>query len=160
MTEPRPARGGAVSYAGFVEWAYQPRMNGEPDPGEVVWTWVSFEEDPRSGKDRPVAIVGRTDDARLVALLLSSKPRSNDPRWLALGTGPWDPERRPSWIRVDRLLAVDASAVRREGGVIPPQLFSAIVAQARAIAPPVAKRWRPFARLRAGLVRLRPGTRR
>ena len=38
---------------------YSPRMDGDPDPGEVVWTWVPFEEDPEQGKDRPVVVIGR-----------------------------------------------------------------------------------------------------
>ena len=38
---------------------YTPHLDGDPDPGEVVWTWVPFEEDPTLGKDRPVVIIGR-----------------------------------------------------------------------------------------------------
>ena len=32
-------------------------MDGDPDPGEIVWTWVPYEEDPEVGKDRPVLVV-------------------------------------------------------------------------------------------------------
>ena len=38
---------------------YNPRSNGRPDPGEVVWAWVPYEENASLGKDRPVLIVGR-----------------------------------------------------------------------------------------------------
>ena len=33
-------------------------LDGEPDPGEVVWAWVPYEDDPAQGKDRPVLVVG------------------------------------------------------------------------------------------------------
>ena len=39
--------------------AYAPQPDGRADPGEVVWTWVAYEDDPRRGKDRPVLVVGR-----------------------------------------------------------------------------------------------------
>ena len=53
--EPEPERGGAHTYRGTVTWEYAPEMDGDPDPGEIVWAWVSFEEDSRVGKDRPLA---------------------------------------------------------------------------------------------------------
>lgn len=40
-----------------MEWAAD--ADGQPDPGEVVWTWVPFEEDHSRGKDRPVLLIGR-----------------------------------------------------------------------------------------------------
>ena len=38
---------------------YAARPDGRPDPGEIVWTWVPFEEDHTQGKDRPVLLIGR-----------------------------------------------------------------------------------------------------
>ena len=39
---------------------YSPRPStAMADPGEIVWTWVAYEEDPTQGKDRPVLVVGR-----------------------------------------------------------------------------------------------------
>src|SRR5262249_59628714 len=38
------------SYDGTVTAEYAPRLDGRPDPGEVVWTWVAFEDDPARGK--------------------------------------------------------------------------------------------------------------
>jgi hypothetical protein len=32
--------------------AYAPDLDGDADPGEIVWTWVRFEDDPARGKDR------------------------------------------------------------------------------------------------------------
>src|SRR5262249_40217914 len=30
---------------------YAPDLDGQADPGEIVWTWVAYEDDPRQGKD-------------------------------------------------------------------------------------------------------------
>lgn len=121
-----PSTGGAQAYAGRVRWSYNPQRNGRPDPGEIVWAWVPFEEDPSVGKDRPVVVIGLADRRRLAVLMLSSRDHTGDPRWLPVGAGAWDEERRPSWVRSDRLLAVEARAVRREGATLPRSVFESI----------------------------------
>lgn len=133
--EPAPSRGGAYTYRGQISWEYSPDLDRDADPGEIVWAWVAFEEDDTIGKDRPIAVVGRTDDARLVALMLSSQDHHGDRGWLAIGTGPWDREGRDSFLRTDRILAVHGDAVRREGAIIPRATFDTIVAQLRGAAP-------------------------
>ena len=78
---------------------YSPDLDGRADPGEVVWTWVTHEEDPTRGKDRPVLVVGR-DNATLLGLMLSSQERhAADRSWLSIGSGSWDGEGRASWVR-------------------------------------------------------------
>ena len=47
-----------------VRIAYTPDMDGDADPGEVVWAWVPYEEDPNRGKDRPVVVIGRASTDR------------------------------------------------------------------------------------------------
>src|SRR6201985_35897 len=42
---------------GPVRMNYSPETDGAPDPGEVVWTWVPFEENDGRGKDRPVLVL-------------------------------------------------------------------------------------------------------
>ena len=42
-----------------MEVTYDPQADGEPDPGEVVWAWVAYEDDPSQGKDRPVLLLAR-----------------------------------------------------------------------------------------------------
>ena len=123
--------GRARDYDGPVSLAYAPRRDGEPDPGEVVWTWVPYEEDASQGKDRPVVVVGRpsrgrTDD--LVVLMLTSKDHAGDDRWLVLGPGAWDPEGRVSSVRLDRVLAVSPDAVRREGAALERERFDRVAA--------------------------------
>ena len=68
--------------------AYAPDLDGQADPGEIVWTWVVFEDDPTRGKDRPVLVVGR-DRRTLLGLMLSSQNyHSDDPAWVGIGAGP------------------------------------------------------------------------
>jgi len=98
--------------------AYAPNLDGDADPGEVVWTWVRYEEDPGQGKDRPVLVVGRNGRTLLGLMLSSQSDRDGQRDWLALGAGAWDAERRPSWIRLDRVLEVDEDGIRREGAIL------------------------------------------
>ena len=135
----RPRRGGARGYPGDfrgpLTTQYSPQPDGRPDPGEVVWTWVPFEEDHSQGKDRPVLLVGR-DGRWLLGLQLTSKDHDGHPgnsggrgpRWVDVGTGAWDRQRRPSEVRVDRVVRVDPAAIRREGAVLAPDRFAAVAA--------------------------------
>ena len=127
---PAPAKPGrARVYGGPVRFAYAPEHDGHPDPGEVVWTWVPFEEDATRGKDRPVVVLGWAGaTGELAVAQSSSKPHLDDPRWLMIGSGPWDPEGRDSSVRLDRLLAVAPEAVRREGAALDRPRYDAVVA--------------------------------
>ncbi len=60
--------------------SYAPEPDGDADPGEVVWTWVPYEDDPGQGKDRPVLVIG-TLGRDLAVLPLTSKDH-NEPRGL------------------------------------------------------------------------------
>jgi hypothetical protein len=102
-----------------VRFAYAPdRGDGEPDPGEVVWTWVPYEEHDGRGKDRPVAIVAASAPGEFLAVQLTSRPHDDPDRYLALGVGAWDPEGRPSWARIDRVYRVRTGGMRREGAAL------------------------------------------
>jgi hypothetical protein len=155
--EPAPARGGAHTYTGPIAWEYSPELDRDADPGEIVWTWVAFEEDASIGKDRPVAVVGRADDSRLVVLMLSSRDHGGDRGWLSIGAGPWDVEGRESWVRHDRVLAVPAGAVRREGAIMPRATYAVIVnrmgGDVRARTRPSGTRTGIIARLRKAISR-------
>jgi hypothetical protein len=109
-----------------VVFEYSPCLDGDPDPGEVVWTWVPYEEDASQGKDRPVVIIGRRGD-NLVGVPLTSKRHDNEPQ-VAVGTGTWDREGRPSYAKLERLLEIDPQQVRREGAVLTRAHFDDIVA--------------------------------
>ncbi|MFK4728473.1 type II toxin-antitoxin system PemK/MazF family toxin [Agromyces mediolanus] len=99
---------------GRVTLAYAPSPDGEPDPGEIVWTWVPYEEHDGRGKDRPVVVVAADGRGRFLAVQLTSKGRPGDRNFLSLGAGPWDAEGRPSWARLDRVFLVHAEGMRRE----------------------------------------------
>jgi hypothetical protein len=128
---PRPAapKPGMAPRRDGVQIDYTPAIDGDPDPGEVVWTWVAYEDDPSQGKDRPVVIIGR--HGRLLAgVALTSKQHDNE-RQVAVGSGPWDREGRTSYAKVERILDVDPAAVRREGAILSRRHFDDIVAALR-----------------------------
>ncbi|WP_241387039.1 type II toxin-antitoxin system PemK/MazF family toxin [Rhodococcus sp. CH91] len=111
---------------------YSPDLDGRADPGEIVWTWVAYEDDPTQGKDRPVLVVGR-DDSTLLGLMLSSNTDRDGHRdWLGIGSGRWDAENRPSWVRLDRVLDVPEDGIRREGAILPRDRFDRVAARLRA----------------------------
>jgi hypothetical protein len=97
---------------------YSPNLDGDADPGEIVWTWVKYEDDPAQGKDRPVLVVGRNGRTLLGLMLSSQSERDGQRDWLALGPGEWDRDSRPSWVRLDRIIEVDEDGIRREGAVL------------------------------------------
>ena len=108
---------------------YAPKLDGRADPGEIVWTWVTYEEDATQGKDRPVLVVGR-DSTTLLGLMLSSNPeRQSDPAWVDIGSGAWDSEGRTSWVRLDRVLDVPEQGIRREGAILERKVFDKIAAR-------------------------------
>src|ERR687898_1622276 len=81
-------------FTGRLSPEYSPKPDGRPDPGEVVWTWVPYEDDPSRGKDRPVLLVGR-DGEQLFGLMMTSKDHDFDEvqearegrYWLDIGPG-------------------------------------------------------------------------
>ncbi|RJS45348.1 type II toxin-antitoxin system PemK/MazF family toxin [Nocardioides cavernaquae] len=125
-----------------MEPTYAPQADGSPDPGEVVWAWVPFEEDASRGKDRPVVLLALEGDTWF-ALPMTSKDHDRDVAqeagegrfWMDVGSGAWDSRGRPSEVRLDRLLRLDAASVRREGSALPQQVFEAVVSAARPYLP-------------------------
>jgi len=118
---------------------YAPVHNGRPDPGEVVWAWVPYEDDPSRGKDRPVLVLS-VAGGRVTGLGMTSKDHDRDELqearagrvWLDVGTGAWDRQGRESEVRLNRVLSLPASQVRREGAALDPETFSDVL---RAVRP-------------------------
>jgi hypothetical protein len=111
---------------------YAPDLDGRADPGEIVWTWVVYEDDPSRGKDRPVLVVGR-DRRVLLGLMVSSQERHGGDRdWVGIGSGAWDYEGRASWVRLDRVLDVPEESIRREGAILDREIFDVVAARLRA----------------------------
>ena len=112
-----------------VQIEYSPCLDGDPDPGEVVWTWVPYEEDPSAGQGSPGG--------------------DHRPAWRPLGGGAVDvegsrqraagcrrsravgPRGRVSYAKVERLLDVVPEQVRREGAVLERRHFDDVVAGVR-----------------------------
>ncbi|MFF3038968.1 type II toxin-antitoxin system PemK/MazF family toxin [Arthrobacter citreus] len=130
-SSPRPARPASYAgdYTGPVRPEYAPKPDGAPDPGEVVWAWVPYEEDPSQGKDRPVLLIGH-NGSNLLGLMLTTRDRNNsrgsDPDYLDIGTGAWDSKGRPSEVKLDRIITLDPSAVRRQGAVVDREVFERV----------------------------------
>lgn len=120
-----------------MEITYAPEADGQPDPGEVVWAWVPYEDDPARGKDRPLLVLA-VDGDQVAGLPLTSKDHDRDAAqeasvgryWMDIGPGAWDPRGRPSEVRLDRLVRIPVTAVRREGAALAATLFAAVVAAA------------------------------
>jgi hypothetical protein len=124
---------------------YSPQPDGRPDPGEVCWAWVPYEDDPSQGKDRPVLVIGtRTGDdgVQLVdCLVMTSKDHDRDEaqeasfgrHWMDVGAGGWDRELRPSEVRLDRVVALRESDVRREGAALDPGIYAEVLAARAAL---------------------------
>lgn len=116
-------------YRDMINFEYSPSLDGDADPGEIVWTWVPFEEDHSQGKDRPVLLVGR-DGEYLLALMMTSKDHNNrehaNPNYLDIGSGPWDPQGRASEVKLNRVIRVRPDSMRREGAIMPEDTFRLI----------------------------------
>lgn len=125
-------------FTGMPQVSYAPATDGRPDPGEVVWAWVPFEDDHDRGKDRPTLVIGR-DGPWLLALPLTSKDhdreaaqeRASGRVWVDVGCGSWDARRRPSEARVDRIVRLDPATVRREGAALDRHTFERVAVAVR-----------------------------
>jgi hypothetical protein len=111
---------------GAVRTSYSPQTDGAPDPGEVVWTWVPFEENDGRGKDRPVLVVAAEPGGTYLAVQLTSKDHDGEADYVPLGAGGWDGGRRPSWASLDRVIRVRQGGMRREAAAVPREPFEQV----------------------------------
>ncbi len=113
---------------------YQPDLDGEPDPGEIVWTWVPYVEEDGRGKDRPVLILVREAPTTFLALHVTSHENGGEANgFVPVGVGAWDAKGRPSWVSVHRLLRIHTGGMRREGAALSPEQFARVVEALRPI---------------------------
>jgi hypothetical protein len=121
-------------FRGRITVRYAPRPDGEPDPGEVVWAWVPYEEDHSRGKDRPVLLVG-SSGSYLLGVMLTSRDRvpesASSKDYVDLGAGAWDRQGRASEARLDRIVQLRPDAIRREGAVLDRERFEKVAAGLR-----------------------------
>ncbi|MGO2647186.1 MAG: type II toxin-antitoxin system PemK/MazF family toxin, partial [Brevibacterium aurantiacum] len=93
------------------------------------------EEDNRQGKDRPSLVVVK-DGRWVLALMLTSTDlitggvgevrEDRHAKWMNIGSGEWDSQGRPSEIRLDRVIRLDPETIRREGSIMPREIFEQV----------------------------------
>jgi len=115
---PPPADGLSITYA--------PARDGDPDAGEVVWTWVPYEERDGRGKDRPVLVIGQAAKDRVYAVRLTSVSHDGDRDYLPIGPGAWDSKGRPSWVDIEQLYSVHTDGMRREAAALDLDRFTVV----------------------------------
>ncbi len=113
---------------GRVRMAYSPRTDGDPDPGEIVWTWVPYAENDGRGKDRPVLVVAAESAGTVLAVQLTSRSHTGDTDFIPIGSGSWDAEDRPSWVNLDRVFRVHPAGMRREATALDERRFAKVKA--------------------------------
>jgi len=119
------------SEIGPVHTVYAPNHDGDPDPGEIVWTWVPFEEHDGRGKDRPVLIVAREHAGTVLAVQLTSKRHDGTADFVDVGSGAWDREGRESWANLERVMRLHHEGMRREACAMERHYFDLVVARLR-----------------------------
>ncbi len=131
---PAPPLAYPGDFHGTAAIRYAPQPDGSPDPGEIVWTWVPYEEDHSRGKDRPVLLVGK-NGRYLLGVMLTSKDHdqagNGSGEYVDIGTGSWDRQQRPSEANLGRILQISPDAIRREGAVLDRKRFDLVAAGIR-----------------------------
>jgi hypothetical protein len=105
---------------------YSPSTDGNPDPGEIVWTWVPYEEEDGRGKDRPVLLVAAEPNGTALAVQLTSKPHGDAANFVSIGRGSWDSQERASWVGIERVFRVHPEGMRREASALDVDRFSRV----------------------------------
>lgn len=137
-SSPLQARRGAVAgygptgrrdiTLGSVRVTYKPDYpDGHPDPGEVVWAKVRFQEDVNQSKDRPVLIIGRINGSDKLAAVQLTSNVTGRPDSMMIGTGSWDRLGRNSAVKLSQIIVVDPKDYRREGSKFERDKFEAVI---------------------------------
>lgn len=110
---------------------YAPNMDGQVDPGEVVFFLAQGDNASDQPQERALIVVGRIGD-QITGLLTSPNPNNQWKKtWIDIGAGPWDTQGRQAWARVDKVIRISESDIRRQGAVIPPARFERIAMRLR-----------------------------
>ncbi|MCE7480782.1 type II toxin-antitoxin system PemK/MazF family toxin [Microbacterium profundi] len=109
-----------------LQVGYSPAKDDAPDSGEIIWTWVPYEENDGRGKDRPVLVIGRQSADRVYAVRMTSKPHDRDRDFLSIGSGAWDSQGRESWVDIELLYSVHDGGMRREAAVLKRALYDRV----------------------------------
>lgn len=114
---------------------YAPDMDGQADPGEVVWVRIRTREGSEA-EMRAVLIVGRKAHTLLTLLISSNREHLQEDNWLSIGSGPWDVRSQSgscgSSVRLDKVLEVPESMIQRRGIAMPERRYDRVAARLRA----------------------------
>ncbi|MFF4382343.1 type II toxin-antitoxin system PemK/MazF family toxin [Kitasatospora sp. NPDC001547] len=100
-----------------------PRTGGAPQPREIWWAEVPFEDGPGS-KDRPCLVL-RVHGRTATVAKITSRHRAERPGVLPLPPGSvGDRQGRTSWLETDELREVPLSAFRRRSGTVDGQVWA------------------------------------
>ncbi|MEX3504851.1 type II toxin-antitoxin system PemK/MazF family toxin [Corynebacterium sp. LK2510] len=106
---------------------YAPDMDGQAEPGEVVWVTVPSSP-PR---ERSIVVIGR-EHRDVIGLLISPETdHARDDDWLGIGSGEWEDNGEECWVRLDKTLLVPETDVHRRGIYLPPRRFDRIANRLR-----------------------------
>ncbi|WP_085207589.1 type II toxin-antitoxin system PemK/MazF family toxin [Streptomyces sp. Amel2xC10] len=98
---------------------------GRPQPAEIWWADVPFEDGP-GAKDRPCLVLGVRGDRATVAKI-TSKYRDERAGVIPLPPGAvGDAQGRPSFLETDELRQVPLGGFRRRVGVVDPVLWDQV----------------------------------
>lgn len=106
---------------------YAPDMDGQAEPGEVVWFNVPTNE----MKERSMLVVGRDRHNVLGLLISANEDHADDSDWLEIGSGEWKPTGEPCWVRMDKTIFIPETDVRRRGALFPARRFEHIAEHLR-----------------------------
>ncbi|MBN9644191.1 type II toxin-antitoxin system PemK/MazF family toxin [Corynebacterium mendelii] len=130
---------GAVDYSAEPTAAlarnifYAPDMDGQADPGEVVWIRVQRPDNPKQSVDRAILVIGRARQTILGLLISPAAEHATEDNWLGIGSGAWDEQGRPCFVRMDITLEVPESSIRRQGTVLPQRRFERVASMLRSV---------------------------
>lgn len=110
---------------------YSPAMDGQAESGEVVWFDAPASLSKGVGGEnvvveRPLLVVGRSYHVILGLLISSHNSHADQPNWLAIGSGDWEPSGKPCWLRMDRVVELTEDKIRRRGAVLPRRRFEVV----------------------------------
>lgn len=112
--------------------AYAPSIDGAPDPGEIIWSWVPYQEEDGRGKDRPLLVVASEPNGTVIAVPLTSKDHeAGRGHFVPIGHGGWDAQGRPSWVNVKRVFRVHTAGMRREAATLDEDRYGDVTRELR-----------------------------
>ena len=112
---------------------YAPDMDGQADPGEVVWIRIQQPDNPEGAVDRAILVIGRARQTMLGLLISPAQEHADEDNWLGIGSGAWDEQGRPCFVRMDTTLEVAESTIRRQGAVLPRRRFERVASVLRSV---------------------------